>query len=94
MGVEIFERETFLSAVSLGAKVLIQLGVAPNDAMHMAQAFERHDNELLQDSFAVRHDEDAYVGMVRNSMELLDEAMRGDDPPAIPVDKPAPKRTE
>ena len=94
LGVEIFERETFLSAISLGAKVLTQLGVAPNDAMHMAQAFERHDNELLQESFAVRHDEDAYVGMVRHSMGLLDEAMRGDNPSAIPVDKPAAKRTE
>ena len=94
MGVEIFERETFLSAVSLGTKVLIQLGVAPNDAMHMAQAFERHDNELLRDSFAVRDDEDAYIGMVRHSMDLLDEAMRGDTPTTIPVDKPASKRTE
>jgi glutathione-regulated potassium-efflux system ancillary protein KefC len=94
LGVEIFERETFLSAVSLGAKVLTQLGVAPNDAMHMAQAFERHDNELLQDSFAVRHDEAAYVGMVRHSMGLLDEAMRSDTPSTIPVDKPAPKRTD
>lgn len=94
LGVEIFERETFLSAISLGAKVLTQLGVAPIDAMHMAQAFERHDNQLLEDSFVVRHDEDAYVGMVRHSMGLLDEAMRGDKPTAIPVDKPAPKRTE
>jgi glutathione-regulated potassium-efflux system ancillary protein KefC len=94
LGIEIFERETFLSAVSLGAKVLTQLGVAQHDALHMAQAFERHDNELLQDSFAIRHDEDAYVGMVRRSMGLLDEAMRGDKPPAIAVDKPAPKRTE
>lgn len=94
LGIEVFERETFLSAVSLGAKVLTQLGVAPNDAMHMAQAFERHDNELLYDSFAVRHDEDAYIGMVRHSMDLLDEAMRGDNPAVMPVDKPAAKRTE
>ena len=59
----------------------------------MAQAFERHDNKLLADSFAVRHDEDAYVGMVRNSMGLLDEAMRADNPER-PVDNGAPKRTE
>ena len=94
LGVEIFERETFLSAISLGTKVLTQLGVAPIDAMHMAQAFERHDNQLLQDSFAVRHDENAYVGMVRHSMGLLDEAMRADTSSTIPVDKPTPKRTE
>lgn len=86
LGVEVFERETFLSAISLGAKVLVQLGVAPIDAHHMAQAFERHDNQLLTDSFAVREDEDAYVGMVRQSMSLLDETMQGDQPPA-PLDK-------
>ena len=86
LDVEIFERETFLSAISLGTKVLIQLGVAPNDAVHMAQAFERHDNKLLEDSFDVREDEDAYVGMVRNSMGLLDEAMRADTTPT-PIDK-------
>lgn len=93
LGVEIFERETFLSAISLGTKVLIQLGVAPNDAMHMAQAFERHDNKLLEESFAVRGDEDAYVGMIRTSMGLLGEAMRADNP-TIPVDKSEPKRTD
>ena len=94
MGVEIFERETFLSAINLGAKVLTQLGIAPNDARHMAQAFERHDNELLENSFAIRHDEEAYLGMVRNSMGLLDDAMSADTLSTIPVDKSAPKRTE
>jgi len=93
MGVEIFERETFLSAVSLGEKVLVQLGIAPIDAMHMAQAFERHDNELLENSFAIRHDEEAYLGLVRSSMNLLSEAMTGDQPDSKPVDKAAPKRT-
>lgn len=93
LGVDIFERETFLSAISLGAKVLTQLGVAPMDAMHMAQAFERHDNKLLDDSFAVRGDEVAYVGMVRNSMGLLDEAMRADSP-GNPVDNGVPRRTD
>ena len=93
MGVEIFERETFLSAISLGTKVLVQRGVAPIDAQHMAEAFERHDNQLLEDSFAVREDEDAYVGMVRHSMSLLGDAMRADKP-SIPVDKSEPKRSE
>ncbi|MFK4811326.1 monovalent cation:proton antiporter-2 (CPA2) family protein [Devosia sp. ZW T5_3] len=93
MGVEVFERETFLSAISLGAKVLVQLGVAPIDAHHMAQAFERHDNQLLTDSFAVREDEDAYVGMVRQSMSLLNETMEGDEPPT-PLDKKDSPRGE
>ncbi|GLQ11807.1 potassium transporter [Devosia yakushimensis] len=93
LGIEVFERETFLSAISLGTKVLVQLGVAPIDAQHMAQAFERHDNQLLTDSFAVREDEDAYVGMVRQSMSLLDETMQGDRPPA-PLDRKDSPRAE
>jgi glutathione-regulated potassium-efflux system ancillary protein KefC len=88
LGVEVFERETFLSAVSLGTKVLIQLGVAPVDAMHMAQAFERHDNQLLQDSYAVRDDEAAFMGMVRSSMGLLNQAMRADLPSSPAQPKP------
>ncbi|KKC40967.1 hypothetical protein WH87_02085 [Devosia epidermidihirudinis] len=91
LGVELFERETFLSAISLGSKVLVQLGVAPNDAHHMAEAFERHDNQLLQDSYEVRADEDAYVGMVRHSMSLLNEAMRGDQPPTPPDKRDSPR---
>ena len=93
LGVDIFERETFLSAISLGAKVLVKLGHSPEDADRMAKAFEAHDNKLLQDSFAIREDEDAYVGMVRNSMGLLTSAMQADRP-AIPVDNTEAKRTE
>ena len=93
LGIDVFERETFLSAISLGAKVLVKLGHPPEEAERLARAFEAHDNQLLQDSFAVRDDEDAYVGMVRNSMGLLNQAMRADTS-AIPVDNDEPKRTE
>lgn len=93
LGVEVFERETFLSAINLGSKVLVKLGHSPEEAERLARAFEAHDNQLLHDSFAVRGDEDAYVGMVRKSMGLLNEAMQADRP-AIPVDNGEPKRTE
>jgi glutathione-regulated potassium-efflux system ancillary protein KefC len=93
MGIELFERETFLSAANLGAKVLVKLGHTPDEADRLARAFEARDNQLLQDSFAVREDEKAYVGMVRNSMGLLTEAMKADTS-ATPVDKDEPKRTD
>ncbi|WP_137153103.1 monovalent cation:proton antiporter-2 (CPA2) family protein [Devosia sp. FKR38] len=93
LGVEIFERETFLSAISLGAKVLVRLGHSPEEATRLAEAFEAHDNQLLQDSFFVREDETAYIGMVRNAMGLLNQAMSADraEPP---VDNTPPKRTD
>jgi glutathione-regulated potassium-efflux system ancillary protein KefC len=90
LGVEVFERETFLSAISLGAKVLAKLGYETDRALHLAKAFEEHDNKLLHDSFAVRNDEDAYVGLVRQSMGLLSDAMAADKLPDKPADA-APK---
>ena len=93
LGVEVFERETFLSAISLGAKVLVRLGHSPEEAARQAEAFETHDNQLLQDSFFVRGDETAYIGMVRNAMGLLNEAMSADRPEP-PVDNTPPKRTD
>ncbi len=83
LGVDIFERETFLSAISLGAKALTALGYEPDHALKLARAFEQHDNTLLSESFAVRDDEDAYVGLVRQSMGLLNDAMNADLPPVV-----------
>ncbi|MBU1306007.1 MAG: cation:proton antiporter, partial [Alphaproteobacteria bacterium] len=93
LGVDVFERETFLSAISLGAKALVRLGHSPEEAARLAKAFEAHDNQLLQDSFAIREDEQAYIGMVRNAMGLLNEAMSADRAQP-PVDNGEPKRTE
>ncbi|KKB06808.1 hypothetical protein VE25_21130 [Devosia geojensis] len=84
LGVEAIERETFLSAVSLGAQALELLGYPPEHARRLAEAFERHDRQLLADSFELRHDDEAYVGLFRRrSMELLDEVMKA----TPPVDK-------
>jgi len=33
---------------------------------------------MLEESFAVRHDHDAYVGFVRRSTEMLEQVMRAD----------------
>jgi len=83
LGIDIFERETFRSAISLGAKALVALGYSEEHAARLSAAFERHDNRLLQESYALRDDENAYVGLVRRSMEMLDEVMRADtrEPP-------------
>ena len=89
LGVEVFERETFLSAISLGAKVLSRLGYESDKALELARQFEIHDNKLLLDSFTVRNDEGAYLGMVRKSMGMLSDVMAADRPtdPPSPVDK-------
>ncbi|GLQ56847.1 monovalent cation:proton antiporter-2 (CPA2) family protein [Devosia nitrariae] len=90
--VEALERETFLSAISLGTQALELLGYPPGHARRLADAFERHDRQLLTESFEVRDDAEAYVGLFRRkSVELLDEVMKAGDPP---VDKDASERSE
>ena len=78
LGVDIFERETFRSALTLGTKALVALGYAEAEAARLAESFEQHDSRLLQESFALRHDEDAYIGFVRQSVEMLGEVMQAD----------------
>ena len=78
LGVEVFERETFRSAIRLGEKALVALGHEEDKARRLSEAFEQHDMKMLRDSYAVRHDRDAYIGFVRRSTETLDAVMRAD----------------
>jgi glutathione-regulated potassium-efflux system ancillary protein KefC len=78
IGVHVFERETFRAAIRLGERALVALGHAEEDAAKVANAFERHDVKMLIDSYAVRHDQAAYVGFVKQSSEMLEQVMRAD----------------
>jgi glutathione-regulated potassium-efflux system ancillary protein KefC len=78
LGVSVIERETFRSALRLGEQALIALGQAEDEAARVTSAFQRHDEKMLQDSYAVRHDQAAYIGFVRRSTEMLDAVMKAD----------------
>jgi glutathione-regulated potassium-efflux system ancillary protein KefC len=78
LGVAVIERETFRSALRLGEQALVALGHAEQEASRLASAFQRHDERMLRDSYAVRHDRDAYIGFVRRSTEMLDAVMKAD----------------
>ncbi len=106
LGVDVFERETFRSAIGLGERALVALGIERDNAHEIAEAFVAHDVKLLEDSYALRHDREAYLGFVRASTELLESVLRADrehgrrpeqspTPPAEePVDKRAPAPSE
>ena len=88
LGVTVFERETFRSALTLGEKALVALGYTSESARRLATAFEKHDNRLLEESYDLRHDQDAYVGLVRRSAELLDTVMQADRETTQKADTP------
>ena len=78
LGVHVIERETFRAAIRLGEQALVALGHDEIKAKRVADAFEKHDTKMLQESYAVRHDQTAYIGFVRRSTEMLDAVMRAD----------------
>ncbi len=80
LGVTLFERETFHSALQLGKRVLVHLGHSEDEAEQLARDFQTRDEELLERAFAVRNDREAFLGTVRQSMTLLHEAMQADAP--------------
>jgi glutathione-regulated potassium-efflux system ancillary protein KefC len=78
LGVQVIERETFRAAIKLGEQALLALGHDEAKARSVAEAFEQHDTRMLKESYAVRHDQAAYIGFVRRSTEMLDAVMKAD----------------
>jgi glutathione-regulated potassium-efflux system ancillary protein KefC len=78
LGVHVIERETFRAAIKLGEQALVALGQEEDEASRVARAFEQHDSRMLEESYAVRHDQAAYIGFVRRSTEMLDAVMKAD----------------
>lgn len=78
LGVHVIERETFRAAIRLGEQALVALGHDEDKARRVAEAFEKHDSRMLEESYAMRHDQAAYIGFVRRSTEMLDQVMKAD----------------
>jgi monovalent cation:proton antiporter-2 (CPA2) family protein len=61
LGCEIIMRDTLLSSLYVAEQVLLGLGFEQADAKRVIDVFTRHDEETLDQQFAVRDDEDALV---------------------------------
>jgi glutathione-regulated potassium-efflux system ancillary protein KefC len=71
LGVEVIERETWLSALSLGEKALAALTGDAARAAEAARTFAEHDEEVLAKLYEVHRDEpDKHVAV---SNELRDQ---------------------
>lgn len=76
-----FERETFESALRLGAKALKHLGYGAHRAERAAGLFRRHDERGLKEMAKDYQDgqmDDAYRSRVRARQALVEEALRRD----------------
>ncbi|XXN63001.1 glutathione-regulated potassium-efflux system protein KefB [Enterobacter ludwigii] len=71
-GVTLFSRETFSSALELGRKALITLGMHPHQAQRAQQHFRRLDMRMLRE-LVPSHDDSAQVSRVREARRELED---------------------
>lgn len=71
-GVTLFSRETFSSALELGRKALISLGMHPHQAQRAQQHFRRLDMRMLRE-LVPSHDDSLQVSRVREARRELED---------------------
>ncbi|AOM42034.1 glutathione-regulated potassium-efflux system protein KefB [Xenorhabdus hominickii] len=72
-GVKDFNRETFSSALELGRKALVRLGMHPHQAHRAQQHFRRLDMRMLRELMSPLHGDMAQVSRVKEARRELEE---------------------
>lgn len=80
-------RETFHSSVRLTEMVLIEAGIAPDDARRIVTLFEEHDERTLRTQHSVYRDEKQMIQSTKQVAEELQAILEADRPdvPAEPA---------
>jgi monovalent cation:proton antiporter-2 (CPA2) family protein len=68
-------RETFHSALNAAQQSLEKLGLTPHAAWRGIQQFERHDQEQLKRTAAIRHDQQAVLSLVEQGRVDLEQLL-------------------
>ena len=90
IGVEIVERETFLSALALGRAALAAVVGNAERAARAAQSFAEHDNVVLAKLYAVHKDEaDQKVSVSNELRAQFARTLREDEAANAAEAKPA-----
>ncbi|HSC89459.1 MAG TPA: glutathione-regulated potassium-efflux system protein KefC [Polyangiaceae bacterium] len=77
-GVRVVERETFESAVAIGRRTLVELGVGPFDAQERANAFRRHNLTSLEAMLPHWDDVERRRSMAVSAREQFEQQMSQD----------------
>lgn len=75
-GVAQFTRETFHSALVLGRKTLVELGMHPHQAHRAAQHFRRLDMRMLRDLKPQRQEDATHISRIKEARRELEDIFR------------------
>lgn len=78
LGVELVERETFESAITVGRHALELLGVRPYDAKERADVFRRHNLRSMEAILPIWQDVEARTKLAISSRDQLERQMETD----------------
>ena len=78
IGAKIIIRDTFLSSIYAAEEVLIDLGLAPEEAHEATELFREHDEETLRRQHAIHTDEDALIQSQQESNQQLRRLFESD----------------
>jgi monovalent cation:proton antiporter-2 (CPA2) family protein len=78
-GVDVVQRETFDSSLTMGVEALKLLGVRSYKAHRAAQTFKQHDEEALYEIAHFEGDEKGLVARSRQLAKDLEQLLRADD---------------
>jgi len=80
IGVEVIERETFRSALTLGERALAAISADPERARRAARAFGRHDIHVVAKLYEVhRNAPDSHVTVSNELRDQLARTLREDE---------------
>jgi voltage-gated potassium channel Kch len=77
-GVEQIIRETFLSSLKLTALTLEALDISPQRAERVVALFAEHDEQILQQTYAVADDESQLIQTTQQAAQELRDLFESD----------------
>ena len=79
VNVEVIQRETLESALMLGEKALIQMGMGNYRARRLANQFRIHDEEAVREIYKVHQDEQQLITRSQEAREDLEKLFEADE---------------
>lgn len=78
MGVDVFVRETFHSAMHMSKRVMTALGRSEDEALHILNTFKKFDQKHIYDMADIDGDEKAFISFAQQNKVELEKVLRFD----------------
>ncbi len=82
LGIQLIYRETFGTSLETVQDLLVRIGLDQFDAKDTVAKFKEHDERMLLEQFAIRHDENELINYSKQYAKQLSDLFHADQPRA------------